>query len=372
MSTASPADGSLGQEMVHFAVEASSAGYVAMSFAETEGKMFPADAVIGGLIDPNTGSPVVRTYHISHYGISPSDETNGWARDVGYQDVSGNNKVLCFSRALVAPQAAVVKTINPAAALPINWALGPDNTLIQHAESGSLSLGLTTGVSMTVGDIGGGDATAVRIAHGALMLTAFIVLIPAAVLMARHKWMCGDNKTGTISPTWFKVHQGLNITAVLLALAAVILIFVRFQWVGRADTVSYYTGHRGLGMATVAAMLLQVLLGVVRPGLGSTQRPLWRLAHQSLGWIMLLAGTAASYLGISLIHDLSGIPLAYWLGPALSVSAALLVEAVLLEYRKYKLEKSGGYDKHVHKVAGPSNGPASLRTPSKGTMTTAV
>lgn len=37
---------------------------------------------------------------------------------------------------------------------------------------------------------------AYRIAHGTLMLTAFVLLMPSAVLTARHKWLFGNNKVG--------------------------------------------------------------------------------------------------------------------------------------------------------------------------------
>lgn len=42
-------------------------------------------------------------------------------------------------------------------------------------------------------------------------------------------------------------------------------------------------------------------------------------------------------MGMSLIHDLSDIPLAYWLGPALAVTGSLLVCGLVLEVRKYKV-----------------------------------
>jgi hypothetical protein len=35
---------------------------------------------------------------------------------------------------------------------------------------------------------------AYRVAHGVLMLAAFVLLMPAAALLARHKWLFGDKK----------------------------------------------------------------------------------------------------------------------------------------------------------------------------------
>jgi hypothetical protein len=86
-------------------------GYAAMSFPETEGKMWPADAVIG-FDSPTSGSPDVQSYHLTRYGVGPGDATNGWAQNLGYVS-QGGKKLLCFSRALDSPSASVVKSINP-------------------------------------------------------------------------------------------------------------------------------------------------------------------------------------------------------------------------------------------------------------------
>lgn len=62
------------------------------------------------------------------------------------------------------------------------------------------------------------------------------------------------------------------------------------------------------------------------------------------------AGTATSYMGMSLIHDLSDIPLSYWLGPALAVTGGLLVCGLVLEARKYKVCAQHHADDGIHAV----------------------
>lgn len=47
-------------------------------------------------------------------------------------------------------------------------------------------------------------------------------------------------------------------------------------------------------------------------------------------------------MGISLIHDLSGLQLAYWLGPALATTGVLLVTGLLLEAKKFMVSISVG------------------------------
>jgi hypothetical protein len=78
-------------------------------------------------------------------------------------------------------------------AIPINWAKGDEPRLVIHSETGSLTL-------VPGGDVtevtGASDAknTAVRIAHGVLMALAFVLCFPSGALLARHKWLVGQNQ----------------------------------------------------------------------------------------------------------------------------------------------------------------------------------
>lgn len=104
----------VGPGSIHFLVEADNSGYIAMSFPETAGKMWPADAVIG--VQGASAAPDVKTYHLSQYMVSSADQTTGWASGLGLVNTGSNGlKLMCFSRPLKAPAAAVVKSINPTA-----------------------------------------------------------------------------------------------------------------------------------------------------------------------------------------------------------------------------------------------------------------
>lgn len=51
------------------------------------------------------------------------------------------------------------------------------------------------------------------------------------------------HKAGTIKGVWFTVHRAANISALVLAVTAVAVIFSGFKWVGRTETAPYYTGE---------------------------------------------------------------------------------------------------------------------------------
>jgi hypothetical protein len=62
-----------------------------------------------------------------------------------------------------------------------------------HSRAGSVAVRLNGGGAAILSS-DDANATAFRVAHGALMLAAFVLLMPVAVLMARHKYLFGDAK----------------------------------------------------------------------------------------------------------------------------------------------------------------------------------
>jgi len=99
------------------------------------------------------------------------------------------------------------------------------------------------------------------------MLIAFALLMPAGVLLARHKWLFGDESAGKIKPAWFKLHIYVQSLAVLTAVAGTILIFVQFGK-GREKVAKLYTPHLGLGLAATIAGVVQGAIGNRRCAFG--------------------------------------------------------------------------------------------------------
>jgi hypothetical protein len=69
------------------------------------------------------------------------------------------------------------------------------------------------------------------------------------------------HQKGGISPTWFFLHRGLQLLAVLLALAGFIMALVSFKvgWgVDSATPHSLYNPHRIMGVVVMGLVLVQV------------------------------------------------------------------------------------------------------------------
>jgi len=250
----------------------------------------------------------------------------------------------------------------------VNWAIGSAPVLQQHVMKGSLSLIPGGGLAApeTSSNDDGAHATAARIAHGVLMTVAFMLLMPVGAGLARHKWVFGDAQTGTVRSIWFQLHRGIQAFALLLAVAAFTLIWAYFGWGERASTAAVYPAHRGLGIATMALSVGQVLIGVIRPHLGAPTRSGWRRLHQACGWITMLLGIAMAIIGIMLISSLSGLPMAAWMVPAVVVPALILLTVIGLEFKKRKLTSTGAYNPLTH-TFGPTALPTAAHGKSPGT-----
>jgi hypothetical protein len=80
------------------------------------------------------------------------------------------------------------------AALYLNWAYGLSNSLGIHVKEGSVAVVLSSNSSTITSDNAGINLSyplAIWV-HGAFMLAAFILMMPVAALLARHKWLAGN------------------------------------------------------------------------------------------------------------------------------------------------------------------------------------
>ncbi|KAK3237636.1 hypothetical protein CYMTET_52308 [Cymbomonas tetramitiformis] len=142
--------------------------------------------------------------------------------------------------------------------------------------------------------------------HGIFMATAFLVLAPSGVLVARH--------LKHRDPMWFKLHFWLMTTAVVLVLAAVILALVDLGPINAPYL------HGQLGLLAVVLMALQPLNGYFRPGKNQPQRALWFLLHSWSGKAALVVGTANVLSGLEIAVEHNWEFIAVWV---MCIGAAL-------------------------------------------------
>ncbi len=216
--------------------------YVAMSLPAEVGIMCPADSVI---------AEVSQSDGLVHVGTFFLNDMKAYAdgsvplSSVSAQSSNSEGITACFSRPVAAlGQAGMPLTVwqpigmNFAAARSgSSKAASSPPVPFQHLMDKQHLCGAMVQLQATaVEGAAGVDnvyyyRTAV-VAHGVLMMLAWLVLLPAGVLAARHKWMFpapATSLTGSSPPAmWFQVHRALQLAGIALFTAGLILPFTAF------------------------------------------------------------------------------------------------------------------------------------------------
>jgi hypothetical protein len=117
-----------------------------------------------------------------------------------------------------------------------------------------------------------------------------LCLLAALLLVSTCSCRPPPVQDGHVRGFWFQIHRGLQVLGFVLAVAGFILVWAVFSFGSRADTSPRYPAHRGLGIATMAMVVVQAGTGMVRPGLGHKKRGAWRRLHQGWGWLATMLG----------------------------------------------------------------------------------
>jgi hypothetical protein len=120
-------------------------------------------------------------------------------------------------------------------------------------------------------------------------------------------------------------------------------------------SVPYYTGHKWLGVAVVAASLLHVIALIIKPNLATGAGRAWAAARRAFGCAVAAAGVANVFIGAVLMHGYKRQPYAYWLAPAAACVGAVVLLAALLEAIKIQLQRTHRYYPKTDQMFDVSN-----------------
>ena len=147
--------------------------------------------------------------------------------------------------------------------------------------------------------------------HGRLMVLAWSVLAPVALLWARYwKIAPGQDFPRVLDhKRWWHAHRGLQSLVALLTVVALWL-----AWRDRASMGAWTAAqaHHWLGWAVAIAVVAQIAQGLMRGNKGgptdvqmrgdhydmTPRRIAFERIHKSLGWLTLVAAWIATLLGL--------------------------------------------------------------------------
>merc|ERR1711871_1067281 len=209
------------------------------------------------------------------------------------------------------------------------WAFGGSNSKSRHSERGSMTVDLVAPgqVSNTTNSTGDSDdlyksKAVIWLAHGVCMALAWGIMVPLGIIIARYF------KGVPPSKAWFYRHQGVQMCAVVIAVAGLVCGVM-----GKGKTDAHFsTPHSYSGLFAMLVALMQPLAICLRghkPAAGEqadTQRRLWECTHKwggRLGAIAALFNVTLGTFNYSSVYIESGT------GPN-AVLAALFVGMVLI------------------------------------------
>jgi hypothetical protein len=351
---------------VAFAIETTRSGAASVAVAfqskESDGAMFPADAIIAWLDFDDAATGFVGSYALSSYDadagvVGPANEKlQVHTVSVERRRVSDPSGLDDGKTSLIAR--FVAKTDDVAAAVGVADAFGESETssfarvayaigsvpgkAYHDLGRGSAFVNLHVG-----GDVERVVSKSVKLkrkrfqAHATVALFAFFAMSLGTLVSGFVKKRLGQD--------WFRMHVAFQLIGSLLVIAALAIALreargetsVAFEW-GRADSDVTKRAHGAVGVALVVCVVAQVALGFFREAKGTLLRgrakqkrthadgheerggsirdadveretyersygqtvPPLRKAHVSLGWLLALGGFANAIVGAVLFERL--------------------------------------------------------------------
>lgn len=169
------------------------------------------------------------------------------------------------------------------------------------------------------------------VAHGALMIVAWALLIPIGAAFPRWLRRLYPNDDST----WFKRHRMVQSLGAGLVVAG---FFLAYNNIGGNN---HFLGtHQQIGLAVFSIMVAQVLLGICRPHAAddgekpTKNRFYWELAHRNIGRILLCLALVNVILGILEVTSLYGIAAAIPMWAAFGGCSAIAAVVCYTLYRR--------------------------------------
>jgi len=184
---------------------------------------------------------------------------------------------------------------------------GSPEDMNQHtrksASSGAVSMATAGLIGANVAKFSSGS----KMAHGCIMVFAWVFLCPTAIFDARAA-------KGVLGPLWFQLHRAMQTIAVLLTIIGIIIISTDDTVEITAESPAASQTHSAIGYTVLAFSIFQVLLGYTRNLISKhdakhsdpdhphgPRRWLFNYAHYATGLVLVI---------LSLLNVFSGL----WLG----------------------------------------------------------
>jgi len=318
----------LGSERIRMQVAYNGIAWVAFGFQEN---MIGSNIIVG-----EADAQTVRHIGFTSKASARTDTAGSTLDAVSIAQVNGQTQ-LTFSY----PLAGSTGEMNAIAAH------GTSNSFGYHSQDNRFQLKLnfqTCGVTNVKTVVPGW-----KVAHGTMMLVAWCVLVPLAIIAARFMKSAGEF-SAIKKAKWLAIHLTLNTTAVLVTIFAAIYALkenespIDFS-TAEDSTQRIIAMHFLFGKIILGLVGFQLIIGYVRPhknpdGPQTSTRWLWELLHMNLGRVLGLIAVTNCIMGLVAI-DYSETDYKWLFLSFIIILCILAVVAFVLQIRKLLSNEPG-------------------------------
>uniref|UniRef100_A0A2C9JHY4 Ferric-chelate reductase 1 n=1 Tax=Biomphalaria glabrata TaxID=6526 RepID=A0A2C9JHY4_BIOGL len=137
-------------------------------------------------------------------------------------------------------------------------------------------------------------------AHGCLMVSAWIFLASIGTVVARF-FKPVLTSTFFSQKLWFQLHRLAMLLVLLATASGFIIIFVKEkEWSDIEEEETYLEGHPIMGVIVMVLTILNPVMALFRPHLGTSKRCIFNWAHLFVGTSAHILGVVTIFFGVQL------------------------------------------------------------------------
>ena len=147
-------------------------------------------------------------------------------------------------------------------------------------------------------DLGASEDELVRIkAHGGLAIMAWLCVINIGYIIARYYKPLWSGKKVLGADIWFLIHRIMMVSGAVLAITSFGVIIQGHFHVGENN---FEKAHPYIGVLVFCFVIINPILGILRPDKASKYRPVFYWFHYCIGVVVIVLALTNIYIGIRL------------------------------------------------------------------------
>ncbi|XP_052092384.1 ferric-chelate reductase 1-like [Mytilus californianus] len=249
------------------------------------------DASVSSCLMTNSGSfSYENSYNDGHHNILVTNPTNGLSDLVHFY---ANNIINCTFKRTNSNTDAKVFDLTTNFYMMFAQGKTSGGKKLKHDK---YSLSSQKVDLKSVAEVGQGEPSRIK-AHGSIAIIAWMCFMNIGNIIVRYFKPLWSSKHIFGSAVWFQVHRLLMSIGAVLTITSICVIIRGSLKIG--DT-RFENAHPIMGITILCLVIINPILGILRPDMDSKYRPVFFCAHYIVGLGSLILGPVNIFIGIQL------------------------------------------------------------------------